>query len=210
MNITETPGRRRRMLLALVYALAIVLPLAGAGTATAQDGDDDVIFAERVDGRARNMVMAHNHKDERMMVRGSVELDRVPGLSASPFNMAQAVSSCVDCKTFAVALQIALVNEDANVSTPQNYAVAFNIACTRCVTVARAVQYVVPVADPKDEPETVRRLVKEMDRELRDIAQLARRDSITVEQADARINTLIAEFRALGLSLYEQRQVAVE
>jgi hypothetical protein len=50
---------------------------------------------------------------------------------------------------------------------------------------------------------------KEMDKDLRDIAKLARDGQIDTATADARVKALLDRFRTLGRSLY-QRQEATE
>ena len=50
-------------------------------------------------------------------------------------------------------------------------AVAFNAACTRCYTVARAVQYAIPVDDPSQLPDRVSQMAQQFNAQLRDIAQ---------------------------------------
>lgn len=175
------------------------------------DLEPDVVTSEEDSegmgrGPGRHVVVVNNRRDETMRVRGSVQLKRIGGDVVEPVNVAGAFSSCTDCQSFAVALQIVLRNEDASVVAPQNAAVAINEECTRCTTVARALQYVVPVKDPKETPDDVRALVREMDRELREIAQTARAGRMSIEEADARINAVVSSFRELGLSLYEDRR----
>lgn len=209
---TLNSGRwRRATVLGLLMALLALSLVVSSGAARADDGEgegDDVTYHEHAGRGARNVVMVSNHKDDRVLMRGSVELDRDPGDIADPLNMAQAYASCTDCTTYAVALQIALISRSAHTITPQNYAVALNIHCTRCVTVARALQYVVQVDDPRDMPRDVADLINAMDRELRNIAKDARSGTITVEQADTRVTAIIDQFKTLALSLYDQRQVS--
>lgn len=166
------------------------------------DTDEPDITQDEDHGGGRNIVTVLNRHDRRMRIRGNIQLARVPGATAAPVNYAGAYSSCTDCQTYAVALQIALIRKDASRITPQNAAVALNFACTRCITVARALQYVVQVDDPDEVPEDVQDLIKDMDRELR---QIAKDRTQTIAEADARITAVIAQFRTLAQSLYEQR-----
>src|SRR5213082_678531 len=80
---------------------------------------------------AKNIVQVKNFEDGRLKVEGRIQLGHEPGPQAGPVNIALAYSSCTDCQTLAVALQINLVNRNASVITPQNAAVAVNGACTR-------------------------------------------------------------------------------
>lgn len=134
----------------------------------------------------------------------SVELRIVPGPSVAPANFAAAYASCSDCQTVAVALQIALYQKNASTVAPENVAIALNIECTRCWTVAHAIQFAVPVDDPNNPPENVRRLMREMERELRDIST----KDFSIPEADARINAVLGQFRELGTNLIRDRQEA--
>jgi hypothetical protein len=209
-----TTGRRRLPgLLAMVAALG--LWFGGASltgpAAHADDGDDGdgITFSEGFRGRG-NLVLVTNRSDERMRVRGNVDLNRNPGEEASPVNYAGAVGSCTDCQTYAIALQIALVSREAATIAPQNQAIALNYRCTRCITVAHAIQFVVQVDDPTDMPAEVDEAGKEMERELREIGRLANQGRIDIATADARVNALLDQFRALGQSLYQHRDEATE
>jgi putative peptide zinc metalloprotease protein len=67
-------------------------------------------------------------------------------------NEAHAYASCSDCVAVAVAFQVVLIVEDAQVVVPQNLAVAANYDCYNCITAAIANQLVLSVAgEPGDE-----------------------------------------------------------
>lgn len=151
----------------------------------------------------RNEVRVENRTDRRLMVRGNVQLNQIPGDVAEPVNLAYATSSCTDCQTIAVALQINLIGKTATRIAPQNVAVALNVECTRCVTVARAIQYTYQVDDPKEEPEDVKDLIREMDRTLNELA--AGDKQLTLAEAETRINAVIGQFRLLAASLDDRR-----
>jgi hypothetical protein len=154
-------------------------------------------------GGGNNVVRIDNHNDGRMLIRGNVDLNRIPGPNVGPVNAAYAYSSCTDCQTIAVALQINLISRTATHIAPENYAVAINQRCTRCVTVARAIQYTYQVDDPQNTPKEVSDLLNEMDRTLREIAN---DKGISLAEAEGRINAVIAQFRDLAASLNDQRQ----
>lgn len=157
---------------------------------------------EKDGGGGKNHVIVRNTRDANLEVRGNVQLNRIPGATATPENLAYAYSSCTDCQTFAVALQVNLISKTATVIAPQNVALAVNERCTRCYTVARAIQYNVQVDNPKEEPEDVRELLRERDKTLNEISH---DKSITAVQAEQRINAVIAQFRTLSTSLYDRR-----
>ncbi|HEV7665243.1 MAG TPA: hypothetical protein VGQ62_17055 [Chloroflexota bacterium] len=154
-------------------------------------------------GNGHNEVVLHNCTDSRLRVMASIQLNTIPGRVVAPVNMAYAEGSCLECQTLAVALQIDLYNgARANEVRPENYAFAINTNCTRCMTVARAIQYAQPVDDPHDVPGDVAETVDALDRELRSIQ---RDPNLGLAEAETRLNAVIQRFNALGGSLGEQR-----
>jgi hypothetical protein len=103
-----------------------------------------------------------------------------------------------------VALQISLVSNKASRINVQNVAMAINSNCTRCTTVARALQYVFIVDDPKEVRPDISALIKAMDREFRAIHSDR---SITLGEAEARINSVIRQYSSLANNLYARRSV---
>src|SRR5205823_8099257 len=85
---------------------------------------------------------------------------------------------------------------------PQNYALAINYECNHCYTAAWALQYVVPVYDQDQIPDDIGELIRRMDRELRAVAH---DDGETLDDAKARMQTIIDQFKELANSLYDQR-----
>ncbi len=174
---------------------------AASGAATAS-GSPDVAYEEVPGGGGpHNVVKVINKNDNRLRVRGKIQLGRIPGPDAEPENDAEAYGSCTNCATFAVALQIDLISRTAGVIIPKNTAVAVNVQCSHCTTVARALQYVIQVDDPTQTPDNVKSLISEMQQELKAAAD----NDTTVDQAEARINAVIAQFNDLGQSLLSQR-----
>lgn len=155
-------------------------------------------------GNGRNDVIVHNCTDERLRVRAAIQLNTIPGHVVTPLNEAFAESSCVHCQTLAVALQIDLYSaERANDVEPGNFAVAINSNCTGCVTVARAIQYVQGVDEPRDVSEDISTTVNDLANEL---AAIQSNPSITLPEAESRLNAVIVRFNALGGSLGDQRE----
>jgi hypothetical protein len=153
-------------------------------------------------GGGKNEVRVVNQTDGRLTIRGNVDFNRIPGPNVEPVNLAYATSSCIDCQTIAVALQINLISRTATRIAPQNAAIAINQRCTRCVTVARALQYTYQVDDPQQTPQEVSDLLREMDRTLNEISQ---DKGISLSEAESRIDAVIAQFRQLATSLNDQR-----
>jgi putative peptide zinc metalloprotease protein len=171
-----------------------------------RDDEEDGITYHEVEeggnGGRNNVVRLVNRRDDRLRVRGNVQLNRIRREDADPGNLGMAISSCTDCQTFVVALQLNLISQDARVIAPENAAIALNVECTRCYTVARAIQYTFQVDDPTDVPQDVRRLINDMDRELRRIH--SDRDT-TVVDAESRINVVIAQFADVAERFDDQR-----
>jgi hypothetical protein len=175
-------------------------PASGAPAASA--AGDDVDYQEIPNGGGSyNVVKVQNKNDNRLRVKAKIQINHIPGDTVRPVNYAQAIGSCTDCQTFAVALQIDLRNPTASVVAPQNAAVALNIKCTRCTTVADAYQYVVPVDDPMQVPDNVKDLIRQMQQKLNAIA---RTPGITTGEAQTQIDAVIGQFNDLALSLYQQ------
>ncbi len=167
------------------------------------DEEDGVSYNENSGGGGgKNNIRIVNRKDNRLRVKGRVQLNQIPGQNVAPVNLAYAYASCTDCQTFAVALQINLISRNASKVTPENAAIAVNYECTRCYTVARAYQYVYSVDDPMQVPEEVTELIKELNKELKSIHQ---DKNIALADAEARINSVISRFAALASSLKESR-----
>lgn len=156
-------------------------------------------------GGPGNVVVAVNRTDGRFAVQANIQLNRVPGLVAAPLNYAFASSSCTDCQTLAVALQLDLASTDARYIAPQNAAVASNEACLRCVTVAHAVQVFYTVDDPTVIPPGVQAALRDLDAVLREVSTDPR---MTLPEAEARVDAVIAEFSAIAAAVAEQRTVA--
>jgi hypothetical protein len=153
-------------------------------------------------GGPKNVVKVINKNDNRLRVKGKIQLNHVPGSDAEPENDALAYGSCTDCSTFAIALQIDLISRTATTIAPKNTAIALNVQCSHCTTVARAVQYVVQVDDPTQTPDNVKSLIQQMQQELNNAAH---DKDATVDQVESRINAVIGQFNDLGQSLYSQR-----
>lgn len=174
-----------------------------AGSASASPGGSPDVTSEQPasGGGGRNIVQYQNRQDGRLGVRGNIQLNRAPGPNVQPVNAAISIGMCTDCQTFTVALQINLISRTSNIASPQNTAVAANVGCVRCVTVARAIQYTISVDDPTQIPTDVQALVRDMDAELRAIAN---ERSLGARDANARINAVIARFNALAQHLRDE------
>ncbi len=79
----------------------------------------------------------------------------VDGDEALNVNEAHAYASCSDCVAVAVAFQVVMVMDGAEVIVPQNLAVATNYDCYRCITAAIANQLVLSVPGEPGEEQLV-------------------------------------------------------
>jgi hypothetical protein len=157
-------------------------------------------------GGANNMVLLNNHVDGGLTTRGVVQVNQIPGPSVAPVNCALASSTCIGCQTLSVALQIDLISPNASSVVPRNIARAQNVGCQSCQTFARALQYVIQVDDPTSTPPEINRLAQAMNDQLRAV-QTDR--SLTLAQAMARIDDVLAQFQDLAASLNDQPSQAV-
>lgn len=197
------------LLLLATTESAVAQTTAGASTPApnATPAADQTQAQTPVGGGPKNVVLVQNLNDGRLQVRGNVQLGRIPGPTAAPVNLARAYSSCVDCQTLAVALQIDLVTAGTHQAAPENAAVALNYDCTDCHTVALALQYVLTVDDPTQVPDEANRLMARMHQEL---AALQGDPNLTLGDAEARVFAVIAEFEDLRANLSQQRDETVD
>jgi len=89
-----------------------------------------------------NTAVAQNTKDDSSVFKFAFKVSHAAGSTVDPSNAAVAASSCTDCQTVAVAIQVVLVSGTTDTYTPTNVAIAYNQDCTDCVTLADAFQFV--------------------------------------------------------------------
>ncbi len=180
-------------------------PAAAGATATPKpDFDAGVILEEFPEGAPSNEVRLQNGEDKRFMARASVRMYRLKGDDIGPRNLALAQGKCTDCQTIAVAIQVVFYQRGAKNVHPENIAIASNVGCTRCITVARAIQYVIPVDDLKaDVPDEVKSLVKDLDKELRYFASLKSIDQLSSDEAAARLGRILDQYADLQQYLHD-------
>lgn len=167
-------------------------------------GGDEDEGAEEEEGanRRNNIINMVNRKDGRLRFKGRVQLNRIDDPSVTPLNQAIAYASCTDCQTYAIALQLDVVGREVTNFQPVNVALAVNYKCTRCHTVARAVQFVRQVDDPREVPRDVREEARRLDRELKRLH--SRSNRMSAADVDAEVNAVIAQFRTLAQSKFEE------
>ena len=119
--------RLPNLLAALVAAMLAVLALASP--AFAGDGGD-------------NVAAEVNTQDGSTQIDISFDIEKVFDGIVDQTNAAVAYSSCEECQTIAIAIQVVLVSGAVDVVAPTNVSYAINADCTTCVTVALAYQLV--------------------------------------------------------------------
>lgn len=110
--------------------LVLLIAIAGAWYAPAALASDDTA------------AVAVNTKDGSSVFRLAFSIKKIGGDVVDSGNAAVAFASCDSCRTVALSIQIVLVTGDPEVVTPQNIAIAMNVDCTACDTLASAYQWV--------------------------------------------------------------------
>src|SRR5918912_429025 len=95
-----------------------------------------------------NTAVAVNTHDGMDVFRLAFSIDRVMRDPVGPGNAAVAFSSCNDCRTTAIAIQVVFLENNQQDATPANVAMATNENCTTCTTVALAYQIVLYTDGP--------------------------------------------------------------
>jgi hypothetical protein len=171
-------------------------------------------------GGANNIVIVRNPTGGDLRVRGSVQLNHVPGPTVGSVNCAAALNgtsgqldptlmqvACIGCQSLAVALQIDLRSNTATRVTPRNVANAQNSQCDRCAAVAIAIQAVIPVDDPNGPlPADADAMARNLDQQLR---ALQTDHTLTAAQAADHVISVVDQFRALVAGLDVQRSDAI-
>jgi putative peptide zinc metalloprotease protein len=98
-----------------------------------------------------NQALAVNTTDGSVVYDVAFALVWADGDEVLNVNEAHAYASCTDCVAVAVAFQVVLIMDDAQVVVPQNLAVAANYECYRCITAALANQLVLSLDGAPDE-----------------------------------------------------------
>ena len=139
--------RLRRLLPTLLVLAATAAPAAAA---VAED----------------NKVTAVNETDGAQVFQLSIDLRRITEGPVLDQNIAQAYSSCEDCRTIAIAVQVLLLMEDIRQVVPVNVAESINYECTSCESLAYAGQLVLSTGGKVRLTGEARRTLDRIEREL--------------------------------------------
>jgi putative peptide zinc metalloprotease protein len=87
-------------------------------------------------------VVAINTRDDANIFRFAFMVKRTMQDVVDNDNAAVAVSSCTECQTVAASFQVVLILSDPSIVTTDNLAIAMNVDCSLCATLASAYQFV--------------------------------------------------------------------
>jgi hypothetical protein len=118
--------------MAVVVSVAL---LGGQGAALADHGAD-------------NVVEVQNTSDNSLRAQSRAVVTHSPGGTVSNTNAAYATSSCVNCRTAAVAVQMLIVEGPVGTNAAVNVSLAVNQNCDTCQTFAYAHQVIFLVGRP--------------------------------------------------------------
>ena len=170
--------RRLSLLLtAFIAAGSLVAPSAAAQT---PQGD--------------NVASEINTKDNSNVFDLSFNIRRVMASAVDIDNAAAAVSSCQDCRTIAVAIQVVLIFSDPEVVTTDNLALALNVECTTCETMALAYQYVLTTDGPVHFTADGNKAIQDI---LKQIAEIGKNEELSLDEIAAQIDPLVDELYAV-------------
>lgn len=136
----------------------------------------------------RNQVITRNTTDEQVITKTKTRFT-VLDESSDPVNLADARSSCRDCRNVAVAVQAIVFEEGASTSSPQNVAIALNYECSSCATFAAAYQRVWTTPGEFEPSDAAEERIKAL---RKDIDRTAASD-LAFPHLDAELDRLVAE-----------------
>ena len=146
-------------------------------------------------GTINNEVVVRNLTDGLFSNRMGSGVAHVTGDTAENQNAAAAISSCSECRTVAVAVQIVLIQRsDAWNISPRNIAFALNQNCFNCQTFATAHQYVITTGSlVRFTPDGQRRLAA-LENQIR---VMAATDDVPFPELDAQIDAVVDQMWAV-------------
>ncbi|HJR45143.1 MAG TPA: M50 family metallopeptidase [Actinomycetota bacterium] len=99
-------------------------------------------------GEGDNQALAVNYTDGSAVIAMALSLIFSGDATVDNANEAYALASCRNCLAAAIAFQLVVILDEADVIVPENSAVAVGAYCVRCVTFALAFQVVVRMTEP--------------------------------------------------------------
>jgi putative peptide zinc metalloprotease protein len=169
--------------------LAAALCLATAPAATADE--------------KTNEATAVNTEDGSSVFRFALSIRDVANGVVDQTNTATAEASCVDCATVAVAFQVILVSNAADVVVPENKAVATNTECSECFTYATATQLVIGT-DGKELSDNGKRRLLALEKRMREVERNAN------EMTEAQLFAVVQQAKAELIRIFEEELVPIK
>jgi hypothetical protein len=136
-----------------------------------------------------NSAVAVNTHDGMDVFRLAFSIDRVMRDAPTPGNAAVAYSSCSDCRTTAIAIQVVFLESGQQDVSPNNLAIATNQNCTSCTSVALAYQIVLFTDGPVVISPEGERKISDILKEIRDLES----QNLSPDELEARVDPLVAQ-----------------
>jgi putative peptide zinc metalloprotease protein len=168
---------KRLVLIVLATTLALVFAGARPSAAYAQD----------------STAVAINLRDGAEIFRLAFKIARVNQDVVDETNAAVAFASCTECETVAIAIQAVLIFSDPSVVAPTNLALAYNLDCSGCETLASAYQWVFTTGGPVHFTAEGNRRIAELRRRLLELL----RSDLSIAELQAELDVLMQEFEAI-------------
>jgi len=141
---------------------------------------------------ADNSAIAINTKNNSSLIETAFKIERVVQDVVTTTNAAVAVSSCSACQTVAIAIDVVFVQSDPTVYKPVNVAVAENVSCTSCATLADAYQFVISTGGAVRLTPRGQREIHQIREQLED---LERCSGCSILDLQARVDGLVSELK---------------
>ena len=158
-------------------AAAMVAGVAIAPPTNAMGADNTAVNVNTHDGQSRYRV--------------AFKIQRVNKDVVNDANTAVAVGSCDGCQTVSVAMQTLLLFRDPRTFAPKNLALAMNIDCSECNTLATAYQDAVQTGGPAHFTAEGNRQIAGIRHDL----QSLRRSDLSIYEVQERVDGLHTELR---------------
>ena len=160
-----------------IILLAAVLLSVAAAPAPALAADDAGV--------------AVNLRDGAEVIRFSFNIRQTLSEVVDDSNAAVAYASCEDCRTIALSIQVILVLSNPDVVTPENLALAINVGCTSCETLASAYQFVLGTGGHVRFTAEGRQRLAALRKELLELI----RSGLPIAELQAKLDQLMDELR---------------
>ncbi len=179
---------RPRVLIAAI--LAVLLAFSAPAAAFAQTPSPTPIETiSQTGSNPDNVVVQQNTKDGSSIFKLGFKVIRVLGETVDSGNAAAAVASCEACRTIAVAISVVLVMNDPTVVEPENLALAMNVDCLVCETMALAFQLVLTTDGMVRIDHDGSKAIKDLLDQIEEVGS----SDLPLDEIDAQVTALVQE-----------------